>query len=98
MKINIKMNSDVEFLLDENVLGLARFLENRVKYKKVGDNGCPAKEAEDPEIVKFSKENNLVIVTKDIKMIEECKFENVEYVTYNDIDFAKKVTEYSNLD
>ena len=90
--------SSIEFLLDENVLGLARFLENRVKYRKVGDNGCPAKEAEDPEIVKFAIENNLIIVTKDIKMIEECQFENVEYVTFNDIDFARKVVKYPNLD
>lgn len=59
---------DIEFLLDENVLGLARFLENRVKYRKVGDNGCPAKEAKDPEVVKFARENRLVIVTKDSKM------------------------------
>ena len=85
----------VEFLLDENTLGLARFLENRVKYKKVGDDGCPVLSAEDPEIVKFARENNMIIVTKDIKMIEECQFENVEYVTMNDLDFARKVANYS---
>ena len=87
----------MEFLLDENVLGLARFLENRVKYRKVGDNGCPAKEADDPEIVKFAKENNLIIVTKDIKMIKECEFENMKYITLDDTDFAKKIINYSNL-
>ncbi len=57
----------------------------------------PAKEAEDPEIVKFAIENNLIIVTKDIKMIDECEFEKVEYVTMNDIDFARKVANYSKL-
>ena len=88
--------SHIEFLLDENVLGLARFLENSVKYKKVGDNDTPAKEAEDHEIVKFSKENNLVIVTRDIKMIEQCKLANVKYVTYDDVDFAKRVIKYPN--
>lgn len=88
--------NDVEFLLDENVLGLARFLENYVKYRKVGDNGCPIKEAEDPVIVKFAKDNNMVIVTKDIKMIEQCEFEDVRYVTFNDIDFAKKIVGYQN--
>ncbi|MBI1664023.1 MAG: hypothetical protein IS860_11205 [Nitrosopumilus sp.] len=35
--------TNIEFLLDENVLGLARFLEKRVKYRKVGDNDCPKK-------------------------------------------------------
>ena len=86
----------MEFLLDENVLGLARFLANRVKYRKVGDDGCPAKEADDPEIVKFAKENNLIIVTKDIKMIKECEFENMKYITLDDTDFAKKIINYSN--
>ena len=90
--------NDVEFLLDENVLGLARFLENRVKYRKVGDNGCPIKEAEDPVVVKFAKDNSMVIVTKDIKMIEQCEFEGVDYVTFNDIDFAKKIVRYPNSD
>lgn len=50
----------VEFLLDENALGLDRFLENRVRYRKVGGEGSPAKGASDPEIVKFAKENGLV--------------------------------------
>jgi len=87
--------SDIEFLLDENVLGLARFLENRVKYRKVGDLGCPSKEADDPIVVKFALDNNLIIITKDAKMIEQCEFENVPYVTYNDVDFARKIVNYS---
>ena len=32
-----------EFLLDENILGLGRYLIG-IKYKKIGDEGCPAKE------------------------------------------------------
>lgn len=83
--------SNSEFLLDENVLGLDRFLENRVKFRKVGDEGCPIKEADDSTIVKFASQNNLVIITKDAKMIERCEFENVPFVTYNDVDFAKKL-------
>ncbi len=87
--------TEIEFLLDENALGLARFLENSVKYRKVGDNGCPAKEAGDPEVVKFARENNLVIVTRDTKMIEQCKFENIKCVTFTDTDFARKVVDYT---
>ena len=87
----------MEFLLDENVLGLDRFLKNCVKYRKVGDNECPEKKAQDPEIVAFAKEHNLVIVTRDAKMIEQCKFNDVAYVTFDDCDFAKKVVEYSKL-
>lgn len=88
--------TEVEFLLDENALGLARFLENKVKYRKVGDNECPAKEAGDPEVVKFARENNLVIVTKDNKMIDQCKFENMKYVAFEDTEFAKKVLNYKD--
>ena len=40
----------------------------------------------------------MVIVTKDIKMIEQCEFEGVDYVTFNDIDFAKKIVRYPNSD
>ena len=89
---------DAEFLLDENVLGLEGFLKHSVKYRKVGDDGCPAKEAEDPEIVKFAKEKNLVIVTKDSKMIEQCGFYDVKFVTLTDANLAKKVVDYQSQD
>ena len=56
-----------------------------MEYCKVGDDKCPDRTADDPEIVKFAKDNNLIIVTKDIKMINECKFESVKYITINDI-------------
>ena len=56
----------------------------------MGDDGCPAKKAEDPEIVRFARENCPVVVTKDSKMAEQCQFEDVGYVTYTDVDFAKK--------
>lgn len=85
---------DVEFLLDANVLGLDRFLENSVKYRKVGDEMCPPKSATDPEIVKFARTNNLVIVTKDAKMVEQCMFEGVRYVTFTDVDLARKIARY----
>ena len=86
----------MKFLLDENVLGLDSFLKNRVEYCKVGDDKCPDRTADDPEIVKFAKDNNLIIVTKDIKMINECKFESVKYITINDLDFAKKIINYNS--
>ena len=89
---------DAEFLLDENALGLAKFLENQVRYRKVGDEGCPTKEAKDPEVVKFAKEKKLVIVTKDSKMVEQCKFGGVDSVTFNDADFAKKILDYASSD
>ena len=87
-----------EFLLDEDVLGLDRYLENHVTYRKIGDDNCPAKEATDSTVVKFAKENNLVLVTRDEKMINQCKLDEVEFVTLNDLDFAQKIIEHSKID
>lgn len=88
----------LEFLLDENVLGLDRYLKNHVNYRKIGDMNCPAKETPDPDVVKFAKENNLVLVTRDEKMVKQCKMEKVEFVTLNDEDFAKKIICYTITD
>ena len=93
--LNFAQMNDVWDRAQAQQIELDRFLANRIKYRKVGDEGCPIKEADDPTIVKFASENNLVIITKDAKMIEQCEFEEVPYVTYNDVDFAKKIVNYS---
>ena len=69
-----------EFLLDENVLGLDRYLTG-IKYKKIGDEGCPAKEADDKQVVEYAMKNNLVIVTGDDKMIKQCGMLNVNCIS-----------------
>ena len=47
---------DVEFLIDENVLGLARYLDMfDLKYRKVGDKNCPQLRSDDPTVAKFAK-------------------------------------------
>ena len=44
--------SDTEFLVDENVLGLARYLDTfDIKYRKVGDENCPPLKSDDPTVV-----------------------------------------------
>ena len=36
--------SDIEFLIDENVLGIDRYLDGyEIKYRKIGDPDCPEK-------------------------------------------------------
>ncbi len=35
---------DIEFLIDENILGLDRYLDGfEIKYKKIGDPDCPVR-------------------------------------------------------
>ena len=85
-----------EFLLDENVLGLDRYLTG-MKYKKIGDEGCPAKKTDDKEVVEYAMKNNLVIVTGDSKMIKQCKMLNVNCIGIDlEEELVKKINAYNN--
>ena len=91
----------VEFLLDENILGLDRYLTG-IKYKKIGDEGCPAKKTDDKEVVEYAMKNNLVIVTEDGKMIKQCKILNLNCVSINLVieegsSGVEKIKDYNNL-
>ena len=89
--------SDIEFLVDENVLGLARYLDTfEIKYRKVGDENCPPLGADDPTVAKFADKENLIIVTNDDKLKKQCDLFEVKCV-FNDLtDFARKIKEYSD--
>ena len=85
-----------EFLLDENILGLDRYLTG-IKYKKIGDEGCPAKKTDDKEVVEYAMKNNLVIVTEDGKMIKQCKILNLNCVSINLVEeLVEKIKDYNN--
>jgi predicted nuclease of predicted toxin-antitoxin system len=87
----------VEFLIDENILGLDRYLDGMdIKYRKIGDNDCPVKGSKDPEVAKFAQKHNLVIITNDDKLTKQCDTLDVKYVFQDLRDFAKKVKEYAN--
>ena len=87
----------VEFLIDENILGLDRYLDGmEIKYRKIGDKDCPVKGSKDPEVAKFAHKHNLVIITNDDKLTKQCDTLDVKYVFQDLRDFAKKVKEYSN--
>ncbi len=89
----------VEFLIDENILGLDRYLEDNVKYQKVGDNECLPRGSSDPKVAKYASENNLIVVTMDKKLIQQCLVLGLQFVTYNipdlTLNLAKNVLNYS---
>lgn len=87
---------DVEFLIDENVLGLARYLDTwDIKYRKVGDKNCPSLRSDDPTVAKFAKKENLVVLTNDDNLKKQCELFDVECVLNDLRDFAKKVKQYA---
>jgi len=89
--------SNIEFLIDENVLGLDRYLDTfDIKYRKIGDKNCPEKGSDDPTVAKFAKKENLVILTNDDNLKKQCELFDVKIV-FNDLtDFAKKVRDYAD--
>jgi len=89
--------SDVEFLLDENVLGLAGYMEGyNIKFRKIGDPDCPKTGSKDPIVAKFAKDNNLVVVTNDDDLTKQCEPLDVDFVFMDLRDFARKVKEYAD--
>ena len=85
----------VEFLIDENMLGINRYLEGHVKFRKVGDDECPSLGSSDPDVAKFAQDNNLVVVTNDGKLLKQCKLFKIEFVTLDlVVDLAQKVLKY----
>ena len=89
--------SDIEFLIDENVLGLARYLKTfDIKHRSVGGPDCPELGSADDEVAKFAKKENLVVLTNDDNLKKQCELFDVKYV-FNDLtDFAKKIKEYAD--
>jgi len=86
---------DIEFLIDENVLGLARYLDMfDFKYRKVGDKDCPILRSDDPIVAKFAKKENLVVLTNDDNLKKQCELFDVKFVFSDLTDFARKVKEY----
>ncbi len=89
--------TDIEFLIDENVLGLDRYLSSLdIKFRKVGDPDCPSKGSKDEIVAKFAQKNTLVIITNDDNLKKQCEMLNVGYVFMDLRDFARKVKEYAD--
>ena len=87
----------MEFLIDENVLGLDKYLKIfDIKHRSVGDPDCPKLGSNDDEVAKFAKKESLVVATNDDNLKKQCELFGVKCV-FNDLtDFARKVKEYAD--
>ena len=89
--------SDIEFLIDENVLGIDRYLKTfDIKHRSVGDSDCPELKSDDDVVAKFAKKENLVVITNDDNLKKQCELFGVKYVFSDLTDFARKVKDYAD--
>ena len=88
--------SDIKFLIDENVLGIGRFLDAfDIKYRKIGDENCPPLKSDDSAVAKFAEKENLVVVTNDDNLKKQCELFGVKFVFSDLTDFARKIKVYA---
>ena len=88
----------VKFLIDEQLLGIDRYLEGHVKFIRVGDDEerLPLGSS-DPKVAQFAKDNDLIIVTNDGKLIKQCNLLEIEFVALDlVVDLARKVLKYGD--
>jgi len=89
----------VKFLIDEHLLGIDRYLEGHVDFFRVGDDKRLPLGSSDPNVAKFAKDNNMIIVTNDGKLLKQCNLLDIEFVTLDlVVDLAKKVLKYPDSD
>ena len=89
----------VKFLIDENLLGIDRYLEGYVDFFRVGDDKRLPLGSSDPTVAKFAKDNNMIIVTNDGNLLKQCNLLDIEFVTLDlVVDLAKKVLKYPDSD
>jgi len=87
---------NIEFLIDENILGLDRYLLSLdIKFKKIGDPDCPPKGSDDPTVAKFAHKNKLVMITNDDNLKKQCEILDVGCVFMDLKDFARKIKDYA---
>ena len=88
----------VKFLIDEQLLGIDRYLEGHVKFIRVGDDEerLPLGSS-DPKVAQFAKDNDLIIVTNDAKLIKQCNLLEIEFIALDlVVDLARKVLKYED--
>lgn len=82
----------ITLLIDEDSLGVDRFLGDLdAKIIKVGDIPKLPLGTPDPVVAKYTKKNNYIIITRDDKLVKQCKFFDVDVITLGMEDLAKKI-------
>lgn len=88
--------SNIEFLIDENILGIDRYLKSfDIKFRSIGDTDCPSRGSDDPTVAKFAQSHGLVVVTNDDKLQKQCEFLGVPCIAQTLTDLANKVKIYA---
>ena len=88
--------SDIEFLIDENILGIDRYLKSfDIKFRSIGDSDCPPRGSDDPTVAKFAQKHNLVVVTNDDKLKKQCEPLDIPCIIPTLSDLARKVRSYA---
>ncbi len=80
-------------LIDEDSLGVARYLgvlEN-VNIIKIGDPGAPPLQSEDEDVAKYAKVHDSVVITRDDKLVKQCKVLDLDVITFGIDDLARRV-------
>lgn len=90
-----KNNKKISILIDENVLGIYRYLASlNVDLVKIGDPNAPPLGSDDATVANYAKQNQHTIVTNDEKLVKQCEFLGVPNISTGIEDLAKKVKNY----
>ena len=80
------------------MLGIDRYLAGHVRFIIVGDDEerLPLGSS-DPKVAKSAKDNDLIIVTNDGKLIKQCNLLEIEFIALDLVkDLARKVLKYED--
>jgi len=69
------------FFIDENCLGVISQIDGKVQFYAIGNEGCPPVGTSDRNIMKFIKGRNVIVVTKDLGLIERCNASKIPTIT-----------------
>ena len=89
------MTGKLTLLIDADSLGVERYLGNLdVKIIKVGSIDELPRGTSDTKVAQYAYNHKCVVVTRDDKLVRQCKFYDVKVITLSIEDLAKKVIQF----